>query len=202
MNIAVFMRLDRLRQDLRFALRSLSRDRSFTLIALTTLALGITATVTSFAVTKSVLLNPLAFPDPDRLAMVWEHSPSGNVRNLTSAYNYIRWRDRAQSFESIGAIAQGPVNVSGLGEADQVDGVSVTSGFFDALGIQFRRHDHRRRGTGNAGPSAPRDTRRSAGRSPLRVVGVRPVPGSIAPARSQSPTMSAKCVSLHQRASM
>lgn len=69
MNIAVFMRLDRLRQDLRFALRSLSRDRSFTLIALTTLALGITATVTSFAVTKSVLLNPLAFPDPDRLAM-------------------------------------------------------------------------------------------------------------------------------------
>lgn len=130
------MRMDRLRQDLRFALRSLSRDRSFTLIALTTLALGIAATATSFTVTKSVLLNPLAFPDPDRLTMVWEHSPSGNVRNLTSAYNYIRWRDRAQSFESIGAIAQGPVNVSGLGEAHQVDGLTVTAGFFDALGIQ------------------------------------------------------------------
>ena len=43
-------------------------------------------------------------------------------RNVTSAYNYIRWRDRAQSLESIGAIAQVPMNVSGLEPAQQVRG--------------------------------------------------------------------------------
>ena len=128
--------MERLLQDLRFAVRSLSRDRSFALVSVVTLALGIAATVAAFAVTKSVLLDPLPFPEPDSLVMVWERSPQGLDRNVTSAYNYLRWRDRAQSFDSIGAIAQVPMNVSGLGPADQVDGLAVTAGFFDALGIR------------------------------------------------------------------
>lgn len=128
--------MEHLLQDLRFAARSLSRDRSFSLVSLSTLALGIAATVTSLAVTKSVLLDPLPFPNPDRLVMVWERAPDGEERNVTSAYNYIRWRDRAQSLESLGAMAQVPMNVSGLGPAQQVDGLAVTAGFFDALGIR------------------------------------------------------------------
>jgi putative ABC transport system permease protein len=128
--------MERLLQDLRFAVRSLFRDRSFSLVSLVTLGLGIAATVTALAATKSVLLDPLPFPDPDRLVMVWERAPNGEQRNVTSAYNYIRWRDRAQSLESIGAIAQVPMNVSGLGPAHQVDGLAVTAGFFDALGIR------------------------------------------------------------------
>ena len=128
--------MERLLQDLRFATRSLFRDRAFSLVSLSTLALGIAATVTSLAVTKSVLLDPLPFPNPDRLVMVWERAPDGQERNVTSAYNYLRWRDRAQSLESIGAIAQVPMNVSGLGPAQQVDGLAVTAGFFDALGIR------------------------------------------------------------------
>src|SRR5688572_9630621 len=111
---------ERLLQDLRFAARALRRDRSFTVIALVTLALGIAATVTSFAVTKAVLLNPLPFPDPDRLVMVWERTPGGEPRNLTSAFNLQRWRDRNQVFESLGGIAQVPMNVTGLGEPRQV----------------------------------------------------------------------------------
>jgi putative ABC transport system permease protein len=128
--------MERLLQDLRFALRSLSRDRSFSIVSLCTLALGIAATVTALAVTKSVLLDPLPFPEPERLVMVWERAPNGEERNVTSAYNYIRWRDRAQSLQSIGAIAQVPMNVSGLGPAHQVDGLAVTAGFFDALGVR------------------------------------------------------------------
>lgn len=127
--------MEHLRQDFRFAARSLSRDRSFSFVSLSTLALGIAATVTALAVTKSVLLDPLPFTEPDRLVMVWERSPQGDERNVTSAYNYIRWRERAQSLESIGAMAQVPMNVSGLGPAHQVDGLAVTAGFFDALGV-------------------------------------------------------------------
>ena len=54
--------MERLLQDIRFAARSLSRDRSFSVVSLSTLALGIAATVTSLAVTKSVLLDRLPFP--------------------------------------------------------------------------------------------------------------------------------------------
>jgi hypothetical protein len=69
--------MERLLQDLRFAARSLFRDRSFTFLSLSTLALGIAATITALAVTKSVLLDPLPFTEPDRLVMVWERSPQG-----------------------------------------------------------------------------------------------------------------------------
>ena len=128
--------MERLLQDVRFAVRSLSRDRSFSFVSLSTLALGIAATVTALAVTKTVLLDPLPFPEPDRLVMVWERSAQGDERNFTSAYNYIRWRERAQSLETIGAMMQVPMNVSGLGPAHQVDGLAVTAGFFDALGVR------------------------------------------------------------------
>ena len=127
---------ERLLQDLRFAARTLTRDRSFTLLAIATLAMGIAATIVSFAVTKAVLLNPLPFPEPDRLVMVWERAPGGDPRNVTSAYNYIRWRARTQAFDSFGAIAQVPMNVTGLGAAQQVDGLVVTAGFFEALGVR------------------------------------------------------------------
>ena len=128
--------MERLLQDLRFAARSLFRDQSFTFLSLSTLALGIAVTVTALAVTKSVLLDPLPFTEPDRLVMVWERSPQGHERNVTSAYNYSRWRERAQSLESIGAIAQVPMNVSGLGPSHQVDGLAVTAGFFEALRVR------------------------------------------------------------------
>ena len=127
---------DRLLQDLRFATRALARDRSFTVVAVSMLAVGIAATVTAFTVTKAVLLDPLPFPDPERLVMVWERSASGDARVLTSTYNYIRWQARVQAFESLGAIAQVPMNVSGLGEAQQVDGLAVTAGFFDGLAVR------------------------------------------------------------------
>ncbi len=127
---------ERLLQDIRFAARALTRDRSFTTIAMTTLALGVAATVTSFAVTKAVLLDPLPLPEPDRLVMVWERTAAGEARNFTSAYNYIRWRAGNQVFDSLGAIQQVPMNVSGVGDAHQVDGLAVTSGFFAALGVR------------------------------------------------------------------
>jgi putative ABC transport system permease protein len=127
---------ERVLQDVRFAARTLARDPSFTVVAFVTLALGIAATVMVFAVTKAVLLDPLPFPDPDRLVMVWERAPGGEDRNVASAFNFTRWRTRNQSFESLGAIGQVPMNVSGLGQAEQVDGLAVTAELFDALGVQ------------------------------------------------------------------
>ena len=127
---------ERLVRDFRFALRTLTRDASFSLIAIVTLALGIGATVAVFAIVNSILLRPLPFSDPDSLVMVWEKAPQGSPRNLVNAPNYLAWRSRSRAFEAIGAISRIPMNITGLGQAEQVDGVQVTAEFFTALGVQ------------------------------------------------------------------
>ena len=126
---------ERLVRDFRFALRTLTRDASFSFVAIITLALGIGATVAVFAIVNSILLRPLPFPNPDSLVMVFERAPNGNGKNLVNAQNYVAWRSRSRAFASIGAISRIPMNITGLGPADQVDGVQVTAEFFQALAV-------------------------------------------------------------------
>lgn len=126
---------ERLVRDFRFALRTLTRDVSFSLVAIVTLALGIGATVAVFAIVNSILLRPLPFPDPDSLVMVWEKAPQGSPKNLVNAPNYLAWRSRNRAFDAVGAISRIPMNLTGLGPAEQVDGVQVTAEFFTALAV-------------------------------------------------------------------
>ena len=127
---------ERLVRDFRFALRTLTRDASFSIVAVLTLALGIGATVAVFAIVNSILLRPLPFPKPDALVMVFEKTPDGSPKNLVNAANYMAWRSRNRAFDAIGAISRIPMNISGLGEAEQVDGVQVTADFFEALAVE------------------------------------------------------------------
>lgn len=125
---------ERVIQHLRFAMRTLTRDAAFTTIAVGMLALGIGATVSVFAVVDAVLMTPLPFARQDELVMVWERTPQGDARNVVSAPNFVDWRARNQVFTGLGAISQIPMNLSGIGEAEQVDGLRVTAEFFDVLG--------------------------------------------------------------------
>jgi DNA-binding transcriptional LysR family regulator len=67
---------DELRDDVKFAVRQLRRSPAFTLLPAVTLALGIGANSAIFALADATLLRPLPFPEPDRLVMVWERSPT------------------------------------------------------------------------------------------------------------------------------
>ena len=64
---------DLLRQDLRYALRSLRRARGFTITAVLVVVLGVGANTAAFSVADHVLLRPLPFPHPDRLVKLWQH---------------------------------------------------------------------------------------------------------------------------------
>ena len=80
-------------QDLRYALRALRKKRSFTTVAVLTLALGIGANTAVFSVLNAVLLRPLPYHAPEQLAMLWSEIPTQGLREGRSAYGDVeQWR--------------------------------------------------------------------------------------------------------------
>jgi putative ABC transport system permease protein len=114
----------------------LRKSAGFTVVVLAALALGIGATTTIFTVVKSVLLDRLPFPNPDRLVSLREINPAGHVNPSVQTQNFLDWRARNRSFDYIAAYQQLPVNVADGGEADQVNGLVVSPDFFPLMGVQ------------------------------------------------------------------
>src|SRR5579863_265390 len=110
--------LESLARDLGFSQRTLRRTPGFTVIAILVMALGIGANVALFTVVRGVLLKPLPFQDPDRLAMLYE---AGLLGGDTSAFNvvsggmYAEWKNQNRSYSNL-ALAKGiRVGLSGSG---------------------------------------------------------------------------------------
>ena len=81
--------MERLLQDLRFALRLFRKDRAFALTTILTLALCIGANTAIFTIVRSVLLRPLPYPESDRLVFLYESFPGAGVERAgTSVPNY------------------------------------------------------------------------------------------------------------------
>jgi putative ABC transport system permease protein len=112
-------------QDLRYGTRMLMRNPGFTLIAVTTLALGIGANAAIFSVVNAVLLRPLPYRDPDRLVIV------DGARDR----DFLRWRDQAKVFESIGAYDGGAAILTGSGEPERLPAPHVSADLFATLGV-------------------------------------------------------------------
>jgi predicted permease len=121
--------------DVCYAVRSLRHSRGFSALAALVLALGIGATSAVFSLIDGTLIRPLPFADPDRLVMLWEHPP-GYARNRVSPLNFQDWAEQNHTFAGLAAVAGGGrtlTNESGV--AERVPGQSVTTAFFDVLGI-------------------------------------------------------------------
>jgi putative ABC transport system permease protein len=119
---------------LRYALRTLSRSRGFTAVAVLTLALGIGATTAIFSVVYATLFEPMPYPKPDQLVMVW--SNVNQTRSSVSAGDYLEWKRRCKSFQYLEAwTGGGPYNVATAERPEQVQAALMTPGFFRMTGV-------------------------------------------------------------------
>jgi len=127
--------IETLLQDIRYGLRVTLRSPGFTAVALLTLALGIGANTAIFSVVYGVLLNPLPYSHPEQL--VGLHQSKANFENGAISFpNFLDWRTDNRSFSSVAILRRYAFSLTGLGEAEQVNGVFVSSEFFDLLGIR------------------------------------------------------------------
>lgn len=131
--------LERLKQDLGYALRSFARTPGFTAIVVLTLALGIGATTAMFSIVNALLLHPLPYRNADRLVVVWEiqkHDPNGPPV-FDSYRDFEAWKSKSQSFERLAPAtwASGQQIMTGVGRAREVLAMPVGIGFFSLLGV-------------------------------------------------------------------
>jgi putative ABC transport system permease protein len=121
--------------DVRFALRQLRRDRVFTSVSILTLALGIGATTTLFAVLRAVVLTPLPYPRSNQLvdiATTYRGEPGA-----ISVGNYFLIKQRARTLEAVAARAGATFNLAPeSGDPERVAASRVTANYFKVLGVE------------------------------------------------------------------
>jgi putative ABC transport system permease protein len=122
--------------DLRHGLRALVKAPAFTLITILTLALGIGANSAIFSLVNAALVRPLGFADPERLMVVYESIPPSGVERFDVApADYLDLVQYQQTFSAIGAYRILTVELSGGGQAEQIDAAEITSSLFGTLGV-------------------------------------------------------------------
>ncbi len=139
MNTVAF--LDTLGHDVRYGMRALRHNPTFTTVALLTLAIGIGANTAVFSVVNSVLLNPLPYPKPGELVALRQIAPGAaglaSFRDslLLSPSMYFTYSEHNRSFQSMGVWQAATVSVTGLAEPEQVRTLYISGGVLETLGV-------------------------------------------------------------------
>ncbi|HET8645083.1 MAG TPA: ABC transporter permease, partial [Vicinamibacteria bacterium] len=128
--------MDSLRQDLRFAVRTMLKRPLVTAVAVATIAIAIGANAAIFSVVRAVLLKPLPYKDPSRLVWVWDTNPQKQIRRTSSSVaGWTAYRDEAGVFESLGGSHDWLPNLTGAGEPESVISYRFSGEFFRTLGV-------------------------------------------------------------------
>ena len=128
--------LERLASDFRYALRALGKAPTFSAAVIGTFALGIGANTAIFSVLSAVLIDPLPYRQPDRLAIVWaDWTAVGYPRAPLAGPELVDLRTRSTTIETADGIWSNTVALTGDGDPEQLRIGLVTSGFFRTLGV-------------------------------------------------------------------
>ncbi|HZR64885.1 MAG TPA: ABC transporter permease [Terriglobales bacterium] len=127
--------------EIRYGLRSLRHNLTFTAVALLTISIGIAANTAVFTVVNSVLLRPLQYPQADELVALHQVAPGAEgladfeTGLLLSPSMYLTYAEHNRTFQSLGVWVPGNANVTGLVEPEQVRTVFVSDGVLQALNV-------------------------------------------------------------------
>ena len=128
--------MDAFLQDLRYAVRICLRTPGFTTVAVLALALGIGANTAIFTIVNTVLIERLPFKDPAHLVVLWEENARRPGRsNVVGPMNFVRWQERATSFDGMAGFVDTRANLTGSGIPEELTVQNVTAGFFSILGV-------------------------------------------------------------------
>ena len=124
-------------QDLRYALRMLRKNSLLTAVIVASLAIGIGGNSAIFSVVDALLLRPLPYPHPDRLAAVWLHSPAiGILRDWPSPGQYIDIQNENHSFEQMALAQSWTFVLTGREQPERIFGARTQSSLLEMLGTK------------------------------------------------------------------
>src|SRR5260370_8018121 len=126
-------------EDIGYGIRRCRKDPAFMAVTIITLALGIGPTSEIFSVVNGVLLRPLPFPHSDRVVLLMEQTKTF-PRFTVSYQNFVDWRAQAKSFQSVAAVRNTVVTLSGAGEPERLPAQIATANFFITPRINVTQH--------------------------------------------------------------
>jgi putative ABC transport system permease protein len=128
-----FRSMETLRQDLQYGARALLKHPTFTIVATITLALGIGASAAIFSAVKPILFEPLPYPQPDRIMMIWDRGDDGSRLDGTFG-NYRELVERSHSFDALAVMKSWQPTMIGTAEPERLEGQKVSATYFRVLG--------------------------------------------------------------------
>jgi predicted permease len=141
-------------QNLQYSARMLLKNKSFSVVAILTLALGIGANTTIFSFINGLLLRPIAGVErPDRLVGVYTSDFSSGLYGGSSYPDYLDFKQQADVFTDLAAYDSASLNLTGVEKPERIRATLVTTNYFDVLGV--RAHLGRTLRAEDEGASAP-----------------------------------------------
>jgi putative ABC transport system permease protein len=122
-------------RDLRLAVRAFRRQPLYAVVAILTLAIAVAGVTAIFSILNTVLLRPLPYPDPDRLALIRDAWLPRFPEFSVSPGRFFEWQARTRVFDAIAASRNDTVNLTGHGDPRRVPAASVSAGFFAVGGV-------------------------------------------------------------------
>jgi hypothetical protein len=124
-------------QDVRYALRMLRTNVGLTAAVVLSLAIGIGANTAIFSVVNALLLRPLPYPEPDRLAILWLRSPGiGILQDWPSPGQYIDIKTQNHSFQEMSISIGGSMTLTGRDQPERLEALRTSSSLFSLLGAK------------------------------------------------------------------
>lgn len=127
--------MENLSRDVRYGLAALGRDRGFTFVAVSVLALGIGANTAMFSLVDGILFKPLPFPEPERIVRLWEVTAE-NTTNSTTTRNFTEFKRQNHTFDALSAESRSTATVPINGEPVRLHGRYVSADHFAVFGLQ------------------------------------------------------------------